>query len=250
MTTTLPPVQDSEHGLWVHAPPRPRPPRARPRWLDPACLVVISALMVLYPVEYDTGRHNFSLGDGVIVLVALAYVARAQRVPVPLPRYASYVLALAVVSIASATANVVVAEPFFTGTRATLVETSKLIMATLWMCVTFWLLCRHFARRFLQLSLTSIAFATASAAGAIAMTVTEVTDARPSGPFDNSNLYGGYLCFNVFLALAAYSVLKVYPDREGRPLPALFRVSRPALLPACLPVLLLGILSTGSRGAL
>jgi O-antigen ligase len=206
--------------------------------------------MMLFPFEYDTGRNNFSLGDGLVLAVALTYAYRSLRGPVPLPRYAAYVVGLAVVAIASATLNVMVSEPFFSGTRATLIETSKLVMATLWMCVTFWLLSRRFARRFLQLAYTSILFGTAWAVGSIAMTVTEVTDARPSGPFDNANLYGGYLCFNAFLVLAAHGVAKAYVARERQPLPMIFRLLDPGLLPVCLPVLLLGVVSTGSRGAL
>jgi O-antigen ligase len=248
ITAPVPP----EPGVWAvrRAAQGQVPARASGRFGDLSALVLITSLMLLYPVEFDTGRNNFSLGDPFVLLVAGVYLFRSLRAPVPVPRYAAFVFALIVVAVASATVNVVTSEPFFTGTLATLVETLKLVMAIAWMCVIFWLLSKQFARRFLQLACTSVIFATVAALGSIALTAAETTDARPSWPFDNSNLYGGYLCLNAFLALAAQGVLAEYAEREGRPPPAAFRLLGPFILPVLFPVLLLGVVSTGSRGAL
>ena len=240
----------AEAGVWGRRGPSPSRVYATPRVLDACCLVTITLLMILYPFEYDTGRSNFSLGDGLVLLVAAAYGFQALRRPLPIPRYTSGVVALMLVSILSVTVNVVRPDAFFTGARVSLVETSKLIMAALWMCAIFWMLSHRFARRFLQLGATSVLFATAAAVGSIVMTLTEATDVRPTGPFENANLYAGYLSFNIFLALAAHGILKVYSEREHHRPPVLLRLLGPLLLLGCIPLLLLGIVSTGSRGGL
>src|SRR5205807_2315197 len=63
---------------------------------------------------------------------------------------------------------------------------------------------------------------------------------RPGGPFPNENLYADYLAFNVFLSV----MLARLDERDGNP-PGL-RV--PLWLTT--PLLLVGILATGSRGAI
>ena len=240
----------AEAGVWGRRRLSPSRGKAVPGILDVGCLLIITLLMILYPFEYDTGRSNFSLGDGLVILVAAGYGLGALRRPLPLPRYTGGVLVLVLVSVASITVNVVRPDAFFTGARVSLVETSKLIMAALWMCAVFWLLSHRFARRFLQLGATSVLFATGAALGSIAMTITEATDVRPTGPFENANLYAGYLSFNIFLALATHGVLKTWAERDPRRPPVLLRLLGPALLLGCVPALLLGIVSTGSRGGL
>jgi O-antigen ligase len=238
----------AERGVWTRAPAL-LPVEASPGKWDLGVLLLITALMALYPFEYDTGRSNFSLGDAIVLMVTGVYALRALTRPVALPRYTVYVLLLALVALSSATVNTIQLEPYFSGTSDTLVETLKLVMAALWMCVVFWLLSRRFARRFLQLGGTSVLVATMTALGSISGGV-EGSDLRATGPFENANLYGGYLCFNLFLALATHGVLKAYAAREHGPPPRLLRLLGPLLLFGCVPVLLLGMLSTGSRGAL
>jgi O-antigen ligase len=248
MNTHSPDVDVLGPGLWLRKGAGRSVPHSRPR--DIGCLLVITLLMVLYPFEHDTGRSNFSLGDTIVLVVSVIYAFRALRLPVPLPRYTAYALTLVLVGVASTTVNAVRLEPFFTGARASLVETLKLVMATFWMCVIFWLLSRRFARRFVQLGSVSVLFATVAALGSISLTVTGVTDARPTGPFENANLYAGYLSFNVFLALATQDVLKGYLAPERGPGSRAARVLGAILLFGCLPLLLVGIVSTGSRGGL
>src|SRR5205085_5809767 len=64
---------------------------------------------------------------------------------------------------------------------------------------------------------------------------------RPTGPFDNANLYGNYLMLNVFLALGAHNLLT--EDRTGGVSggPGFLRAARILFLVGALPALAIGI---------
>ena len=226
---------------WPDAPARPAVGRAWP-------LLLITLIAVLYPFEYDTGLTNYSLGDAVVGPVALFVVLQSLVRLVGWPRYTVQLLALVVVAIASSLVNAFSPAIYFSAPSA-LGETVKLFSAGLWMCVMFWLLSDDFSRGFYQLACASALLATGFAASSLWVTVRETSDYRPTGPFDNTNLYASYLCLNVFLVLGAREALEDL-RRTRRRLPALLRWPGPLLGPVMLPLLLLGILATASRGAL
>jgi len=211
-------------------------------------LLLITLIAVLYPFEYDTGLTNYSLGDAVVGPVALFIILQSLVRLVGWPRYTVQLLALVVVAIASSLANAFSPAIYFS-TRSALGETAKLFSAGLWMCVMFWLLSDDFSRGFYQLACLSALLATGFAVSSLWVTVRETSDYRPTGPFGNTNLYASYLCLNVFLVLAAREAREDL-RRTGRRLPALLRWPGPLLGPVMLPLLLLGILATASRGAM
>lgn len=208
-------------------------------------LLLLTLIAVLYPLEYDTGRTNYSLGDALVGPVALVFILGSLSRRVRWPRYMVQVIALVLVAIASTLVNAFSPAIFFSA-PSSLLEITKLCSAALWMCVIFWLLSEDFSRRFLQLACCSILFATVFAVASLWVTVRETTDYRPTGPFDNDNLYASYLCFNVFLVLATREVFDDLRRSGRRPL----RWLSPLLGPVMLPLLLMGILATASRGAL
>jgi len=211
-------------------------------------LLLITLIAVLYPFEYDTGLTNYSLGDAVVGPVALFIILQSLVRLVGWPRYTVQLLALVVVAIASSLANAFSPAIYFSA-RSALGETAKLFSAGLWMCVMFWLLSDDFSRGFYQLACLSALLATGFAVSSLWVTVRETSDYRPTGPFGNTNLYASYLCLNVFLVLAAREAREDL-RRTGRRLPALLRWPGPLLGPVMLPLLLLGILATASRGAM
>jgi O-antigen ligase len=211
-------------------------------------LLLISLIALLYPFEYDTGLTNYSLGDAVVGPVALFVVLQSLVRLVDWPRYTPQLLALVVVAIASSLANAFSPAIYFSA-RGALGETAKLFSAGLWMCVMFWLLSNDFSRGFYQLACLSALLATGFAVSSLWVTVRETSDYRPTGPFGNTNLYASYLCLNVFLVLGAREALEDL-RRTGRRLPALLRWPGPLFGPVMLPLLLLGILATASRGAM
>ena len=235
------PWQREAGPAWPDAPARPAVGRAWP-------LLLITLIAVLYPFEYDTGLTNYSLGDAVVGPVALFIILQSLVRLVGWPRYTVQLLALVVVAIASSLANAFSPAIYFSA-RSALGETAKLFSAGLWMCVMFWLLSDDFSRGFYQLACLSALLATGFAVSSLWVTVRETSDYRPTGPFGNTNLYASYLCLNVFLVLAAREAREDL-RRTGRRLPALLRWPGPLLGPVMLPLLLLGILATASRGAM
>ena len=211
-------------------------------------LLLITLIAVLYPFEYDTGLTNYSLGDAVVGPVALVVVLQSLVRPVGWPRYTVQLLALVVVAIASSLANAFSPAIYFSAPNA-LGETAKLFSAGLWMCVMFWLFSDDFSRRFYQLACSSALLATGFAVSSLWVTVRETSDYRPTGPFGNTNLYASYLCLNVFLVLGAREAREAL-RQTGHRLPALLRWPGPLFGPVMLPLLLLGILATASRGAM
>jgi O-antigen ligase len=211
-------------------------------------LLLITIIALLYPFEYDTGLTNYSLGDAVVGPAALIVVLRSLARPVRWPRYVLQLLVLVLIAIASSLENAFSPAIYFSA-LGSLGETVKLFSVGLWMCVMFWLLADDFSRRFYQLACSSAVLATGFAISSLWLTVRETSDYRPTGPFGNTNLYASYLCLNVFFVLGAREALENL-RLTGRQLPALLRWPGPLLGPVMLPLLLLGILATASRGAM
>jgi hypothetical protein len=211
-------------------------------------LLLITIIALLYPFEYDTGLTNYSLGDAVVGAVVLFVGLRSLVRPVRWPPQTVQLLVLVVVAIASNLVNAFSPEIYFSA-RGAMGDTAKLFAAGLWMCVMFWLLSHDFSRGFYQLACFSALLATGFAVSSLWVTVRETNDYRPTGPFGNTNLYASYLCLNVFLVLGAREAREEL-RLTGRRLPAWLRWPGPLLGPVMLPLLLLGILATASRGAM
>ena len=219
--------------------------------------LVAFALTVLYPFHLlasgrgtvsHPGGINISLGDGVVGLIALLLVFRFAAGAAPLPRFGVNALVLLVIIGASLAANAVALTAYFS-VMVGMIETLKLLAVILWMVAVFWLTYDDFPRRFLLFAGTSVALA----CGFAIMTVLEnvlLHVPRPSGPFDNPNIYGNYLALNFFLALGV-GVLLADRGGDARLLgQRIRRWLRPVLRLFVLPALLVGLLATGSRGAL
>jgi O-antigen ligase len=196
---------------------RTSPARRGSAWLR---TLLIWVLATLYPFHHVLGglNVNVSMGDGVVALIALMVVFHFAAGAVPVPRYGLQAAAL------------------FLG------------VAT-WMIAVFWLVSDEFPRRFVQWATTSLLLGTGFAIWTVIENVVLHAASRPSGPFDNPNLYANYLALNVFLALGLsrllseqWSGVSLSPRARGR-VQTVLRV-------VVLPVLVLGLLSTGSRGGL
>jgi O-antigen ligase len=73
---------------------------------------------------------------------------------------------------------------------------------------------------------------------------------RPSGPFENPNIYGNYLVMIVFFALGARAMLDQQMVHPWSMVTRLIARYRTGALMGVAPVILFGLLSTGSRGAM
>jgi O-antigen ligase len=216
-------------------------------WLRTLLIVVLATL---YPFHHVLGglNVNVSMGDGVVVLVTVLVVFQFAAGAVPLPRYALQASALFVAIVASLTVNAFVPSPFFS-LRDAQIEAVKFLGVASWMIAVFWLVCDDFPRRFVQWATTALVVATGWATWTVVENVVLHVASRPSGPFDNPNLYANYLALNVFLALALSSLEREHwtgvshHPRTAARIQMILRVG-------VLPLLILGLLSTGSRGGL
>lgn len=194
------------------------------------------------------GGLNVSLGDGVVFLIGVVLLLRlATGRSVPLPRYALQAFVWFAIAVASVTVNTL-SPGFFFELRVSVIGLTKMLGAGAWMIAVFWLLRESFPRRFLALAGASVLAATAFAVGSIIQNVFWGIE-RTFGPFENANIYGNYLMLNVFLAVGIDRFLGTAPEgvtvgRWAR------RLVRPLLRFGAVTVLFLGLLATGSRGAL
>jgi putative inorganic carbon (hco3(-)) transporter len=228
---------------WVRAPARVAGWGAG-RWKS----VLAVALAVLYPFHTYVANVNVSAGDGVVALIGAILMFRFAAGRVALPRYTVHAFALWLVIILSLTVNSLVPSGFF-GLVAGAVEVGKYLAAVAWMIALYWLLSGQLPRRLVVFAAASVIMASWFAAGTVYSNLF-LHEQRPTGPFENPNIYGNYLVLNFFLALAAANVLA--EDRGGRLTHSsvLLRSARPVALLVALPVLSVGILATGSRGTL
>jgi len=219
--------------------------------------LLLIALTVLYPFHVNVFGHasprhpggiNVSLGDGVVALIALLLVFRLAAGRMPLPRYVRHAAVFLIVIAGAVTWNAVAPDSYFY-LRDSQVEAVKFFAVLSWLIAVFWLLYDQFPQRFLQFAALSVALATVLAITTIMENVV-LGVKRPSGTFDNPNLYGNYVTLQLFLALAADRLLGAPglgpPSRLARVLVTL----RPLLRVVVAPTLLVGLLATGSRGAL
>jgi len=233
-----------------------RPPRSSARlqavpprggWGRSALIWVLAGLYPFHRV-LEGLRVSVSLGDGVVALIAVIVVFNLAAASVPVPRYAKQAAALLAAIATSLTVNAFLPSHFFS-LRDALIEGLKFLGVASWMIAVFWLVCDDFPRRYVQWSVVSIAIATGFAIWTVVENVA-LRVARPSGPFENPNIYANYLGLNAFLALALSRLLaENWAGGTSLTRRGLQRLR--TLLPvAILPTLVLGMLSTGSRGGL
>ncbi|WP_435348866.1 O-antigen ligase family protein [Haloarchaeobius sp. HRN-SO-5] len=167
-------------------------------------VLLLGAITLLFPfhssVELFVTTVNGSLADslvGVTVLLVLLGVVRVRTVHV------SFVPAIAFVTLAAVGigGRVLIATPDYYVATTAVVETVKLVATLAWMVAIYSLLLRDTSRR-----LTVVTIITAVLAGAYGFwsfyLVRELGVWRPSGPFQNPNLFADYLLLAIFLSLA------------------------------------------------
>ena len=226
---------------------RSSPARGGSAWLRTLLILVLATL---YPFHHLLGslNVNVSMGDGVVALIALLVVFQFAAGAVPVPRYGTQAATLLVAIVASLTVNAFVPSQFFS-IRDAQIEALKFVGVATWMVAVFWLVADAFPRRYVQWAATSLFIAMGFAIWTVIENVVLRAAARPSGPFDNPNLYANYLALNVFLALGLSRLLSEQwngvslTPRTGARVQAVLRI-------AVVPVLVLGLLSTGSRAGL
>src|SRR2546428_8186419 len=218
-------------------------------------------LALLYPwhlaiwVKSYTGKNppiphgglNLSLGDGIVAVIGVIMLFQLAAGRVRLPRYALQTVVWFAVAVGSVTVNAL-SPSFFFSLHDSEVGLGKILGAAAWMIAVFWLLQDSFPRRFLQLAGTSVLAASGFAIQSIIENVFLGVQ-RSFGPFENANIYGNYLMLNAFLAIGVDRFLGAAP--EGVTLrPAARNVIRPLLRFGAVTLLILGLLASGSRGAM
>jgi putative inorganic carbon (HCO3(-)) transporter len=211
--------------------------------------IVICVLAALYPIHTAAiADVNLSAGDAIVGPILLGLAWRFVRGPVPLPRYMPHVLTLAVVIVTSVVVNALTWTVYYeldTG----VIEAIKFVAVAAWMVAIFALLRPQLARRF---TVFAVASATVAALWSLRTVIENVFLGvqRPTGPYENANIYGNYLVLNAFLTLGAAKVLA--EDGAGHAVGGLawLRRRRSLLTIVVLPTLVLGMMSTGSRGSM
>lgn len=208
------------------------------RLRDRLGLLGVGLLMVLYPFHFYANSVvpvNLSYGDlliGVVGILWLVGVFGVRR----LPRFSYPTIGFLLVGLFSI-AVALTSNASYVVPEHSAIEYVKLLGATAWFVGTF-VLCRGAAiRRTRTLALVSVLVAT----GFALLSAYEglvLGELRPTGPFQNPNIYANYLVMNGFLA--AYLVGSLLGTRR--------RHAR--LLSLTLPVLAVGLLVTASRGSL
>lgn len=223
--------------------------RPAPRPASVAATIVICVLAVLYPIHTSAVADiNLSAGDALVGILLLGFAWRFVRGPVPLPRYMPHVLTLGVAIVTSIVVNALTWTAYYELSDGA-IEAVKFVAVAAWMVAIFTLLRPQLTRRFTEFAVAS---ATVAALWSLRTVIENVLLGiqRPTGPFDNPNIYGNYLVLNAFLTLGAAKVLA--EDSAGHAVGGLawLRRRRSLLTIVVLPALVLGMLSTGSRGSM
>ncbi|GEM_PF-3590420 len=202
---------------------------------------LIVALALAYPFHYYVeglgGIVNVSAGDILVAATVAAFCANLLVGRWTAPCYLTQVAVFALVALVSLVPPWLQfsASPAFFDPVPGLAEIVKLFGSAAWM-VAVYVLLRPDPRRGIQL------FAASSVLVAAVFSVISIDIAlqhpgvRQAGPFENENQYANYLALSVFLALILFR-------RGDSP------ESSASLLPRLVvPLLLVAILATGSRG--
>jgi O-antigen ligase len=223
--------------------PAPRPAASA------ATTIAICVLAGLYPIHTSAiASVNLSAGDAVVGLLLLGLAFQFVRGPVPLPRYLPHVLTLSVVIVTSVVVNAFTWTIYY-DLNDGVIEAVKFIAVAAWMVAIFALLRPQLTRRFTEFAVASATVAALWSLRTVFENVFLGTQ-RPTGPYENANIYGNYLVLNAFLTLGAAKVLA--EDSAGHAVGGLawLRRRRSLLTIVVLPTLVLGMLSTGSRGSM
>lgn len=211
--------------------------------------LLIVALAVLFPFERTIAGVNVSLGDGVVALIGGLLVLKVAASHIVLPRYLVHATILIAIIIVSMMANILFPPGAFFELRNSQVEAIKIVAAVAWMVAICWLCSDDFPRRFRQFTVVSLLVAAGFAVVTVYENLFQHLE-RPTGPFENPNIYGNYLMLSVFLAAGlgrSATAPRTNATQESQG-PSPTRWS--PLLLATLPILSVGIMATGSRGTL
>lgn len=214
------------------------------RWAWELRTLALFTLAVVYPfhaeVEVSFGVVNTSLGDALIAVALTGYLVGLIR-HFDAPRYLKPAFLFLVIAALS------LLYPVFRPETAVisfdpmvgLFAMAKFAAGAGWMVAMYAFLRRDPFAGIGAFSKVSVIVGTVFAAWTVSMSLAQ-PGTRPGGPFANENLYANYLALNLFLATMLVRLEETRPSRPR------FRV--PLWLSA--PVLLVGMLATGSRGAL
>lgn len=205
-------------------------------------------LATVYPFHTYVANVNVSAGDAIVALIGLILLFRFAAGKVALPRYTVHAFVLWMIIIFSLTKNSLLPSGFFSLVPG-MVETFKYLAAVAWMIALYWLLSDQLPRRLLLFSCASVVMATLFAG----MTVYQnlfLHEQRPTGPFENPNIYGNYLILNVFLALCGAHLVAEGVGGVAKRSTFVLQSFRTVAVLVAIPVLTVGLLATGSRGAL
>jgi len=193
------------------------------------------------------GGLNVSVGDSVILIVSTVLALQIVIGWVPLPKYVRQASVWMLATAISVTVNALHPDISF-AMRDSVMGLVKIFAAMMWMIVVFTLLRDSFSRRFLQLAGASVVVACCWSIQSVIQNVFEGRQ-RAFGPFENANLYGNYVVLNLFLAIAIDRFLG--DGAVGTTLrPATRVLLRSLVRYVGITLLLLGLLATGSRGAI
>lgn len=209
---------------------------------------LVLGLAALYPFHSIMIGLNVSRGD-LLVAVTLVpiligvLIGRAQ-----VPRYVLPALAFLGVALLSFLANVHQEGAYFSSSGS-VTEMIKFVAAMAWMVAIFWLLKDDVSHRLLLFATVSVILGTGFAGQSIFENIV-LRIGRPTGPFENPNVYGNYLVFMTVLLGVATSLIREADLTTGSDVTSRwYRAFFSARL-ALFPILILGILTTGSRGAM
>lgn len=198
----------------------------------------VALLAVLYPFHVHVTRVvtvNLSYGDALIAVVGVLWLLGLLGVR-RLPRFTYPVAALLGVAALSVGVTLASGRPYVVPEHS-VAEYVKLLGAVAWFAGVFALMARDAVRRTRLFALVSVVVASAVALEA-AHEALVLGQSRPTGPFQNPNIFANYLVLNGFLA--AYLAGSLQPRRR--------LLGTLVALP--IPLLAAGVVVTASRGSL
>jgi O-antigen ligase len=208
--------------------------------------LLIVAVAVLYPFHRGIVGLNVSFGDSVVLLICGLLILKMAASHIVVPRYLLHMTVLVAIIAASMMANTVSPPGLFFTLRLSQIEATKVFAVMAWMVSICWLFSDDFPRRFLVWTVVSVPIATGFSAATVYQNLFQHLE-RPTGPFENANIYGNFLMLNAFLSIGMSSrrTNARIGESEGQP-----QARWGLFVLGALPVLTVGMMATGSRGTL